>query len=416
MTPVLQETSRGTVGVRHRFAAGGVLVVAQVALSMLLLTAAALLVWSAQRLQRVDPGFDAGHLLTFSVDTSLNGYDTVRSRALVARALDELRAVPGVASASITNHRLIANSSSIGTSRPEGSTPMELNTPEARAYAEKNRTWRLIVDDRFFATFRIPLLRGRALPPTVAADGPRIAVVNEALAQQLFGTTEVIGRRFIMGLRAGNPVEIVGVAANARYTSLRTDPPPTAYFPYQQAAVGRLTFAVRAVNDPLGIAASVREAMRRIDDTLPLVNVRTQEEQIRRSLAQERLFANLALLLGAVTLALSGIGLYGLLAYAVTRRTPEIGVRIALGAERRQVRWMILKQSLVLMAAGLAIGIPGSMATASWVQSLLFGLSPNDPRAIAAAAGVLLVVAFAAAYFPARRASRIDPLSALRAE
>jgi predicted permease len=391
--------------------------VGQVALSMLLLSAAALLVWSAQRLQRVDPGFDPGHLLTFSVDTSLNGYDAVRSRALVERGLADLRGIPGVSTASITDHRLISNSSSVGTSRAEGTPPLEPNSPAAREYAEKNRTWRLVVDDRFFETFRIPLLRGSVFKPTMAADGPRIAVVNEALAQQLFGTADVVGRRFVMGLRpGGKPIEIIGVAANARYTSLRREPPPTAYFPYQQSAVGRLTFAIRAVNDPIAVASSVREVMRRIDDTLPLVNLRTQEDQIRRSLAQERLFANLALLLGAVTLALSGIGLYGLLAYAVTRRTPEIGVRIALGAERRQVRWLILKQSLVLMAAGLALGIPASMATASWVESLLFGLSPNDPRAIAAAALTLLAVALAAAYVPARRASRIDPLVALRVE
>ena len=417
LAPALQESSRGTVGDRSRFAAGGALVVAQVALSMLLLSAAALLAWSAQRLQHVDPGFDAENLLTFSVETSLNGYDRVRSHQLIARALDDLRALPGVSSASVTDHRLIANSSSMGTSRTEGTPPMDPASPEARAFSEKNRTWRLVVDDRFFDTFRIPLLRGRTFPPAISTDGPALAVVNEALARQLFGTSDVVGRRFAMGVRAGaRPIEIIGVAADARYTSLRRDPPPTAYFPYQQSSVARLTFAVRASVDPLSIAGSAREVMRRIDNTLPVFNLMTQQDQIRRSLAQERLFAKLAVLLGAVTLALSGIGLYGLLAYAVTRRTPEIGVRIALGAERRQVRWMIMRQSVILVVCGLALGIPGAAASARFVESLLFGLSPYDPRAIAAAALIMLAVALAAAYVPARRASRIDPLSALRAE
>ena len=413
----LQESSRGTVGARRRFGAGGALVVTQVALSLLLLSAAALLAWSAQRLRNVDPGFDPANLLTLSVDATLNGYDDVQARSFVSRALTELRSVPGVVSASVTSHRLIANSSSIGTSRAEGTPPVDPRSSEARELARRNRTWRLAVDDAFFETFRIPLLRGRAFSATVLPDGPGVAVVNETLARQLFGTTEVIGRRFVMGLGPdGKPLEIIGVAADAHYTSLRTAPPATAYFPYQQMPGGRMTFAIRTAGDPLAAAPTLREAMRRADATLPLFQLWTQEEQIRRSLAQERLFANLAILLGAVTLALSGIGLYGLLAYAVTRRTPEIGIRIALGAARGQVRWMILRQSLVLVAIGLLLGIPAAAGSARFLESLLFGLSPYDPRALAAAAIVMTVVAIAAAYVPARRASRIDPLTALRME
>jgi predicted permease len=413
----LQETSRGTIGTRRRFAAGGALVVAQVALSLLLLSAAGLLGWSARRLQSVHPGFDPSNLLTFSVDATLNGYDDGQARAFVARALDELRAVPGVGSASAPNHRLIANSSSSSITRPEGAPPLDPNSADAREIARKNRTWHLAVDDAFFTTFRIPLLRGHGFSPAVSTDGPRVAVVNETLARQLFGTTNVVGRRFVMGLKGAGPgIEVIGVAADAHYTSLRAAPPATVYFPYQQVPAGRVTFAVRTAIDPLALAPTVREAMRRADSTLPIFHLRTQEDQIRRSLAQERLFANLALLLGAVTLALSAIGLYGLLAYAVTQRTAEIGVRIALGAERRQVRWMILRQSLVLVALGLLLGIPAAAASARFLDSLLFGLSPSDPRALAAAALVMATAGLAAAYIPARRASRIDPITALRAE
>jgi ABC-type lipoprotein release transport system permease subunit len=244
-----------------------------------------------------------------------------------------------------------------------------------------------------------------------------VAIVNAKLAEQLFGTADAVGRRFVLGLAANAPsVEVIGVAADAHYTSIQQGIVPTAYLPIQQARLNRMTFAVRTAADPMGLAGTVRETLRGIDDGLPIFDVRTQQEQILRSLAQERLFANLALLLGLVTLALSGIGLYGLLAYAVTRRTPEIGVRIALGAERSQVRWMMLRQSLLLIAAGLALGIPGAIASRSVVANLLVDLSATDPRAIAAAALLMMAVGLAAAYVPARRASRIDPLTALRAE
>jgi ABC-type antimicrobial peptide transport system permease subunit len=197
---------------------------------------------------------------------------------------------------------------------------------------------------------------------------------------------------------------------------MRNDPPPTVYVPFQQGPINRVTFEVRTATDPIGIVPQVRETLRQLDATLPIFDIRTQEDQIRLSLEQERLFAQLALLLGLVALALSGIGLYGLLAYAVTRRTPEIGVRMALGAARREVRWMILKQSLVLVAIGLLLGIPSAIASSRLVESLLFGLSPRDPVVFTAASAVMIVVTLVASYVPARRASRIDPLVALRAE
>jgi predicted permease len=417
LLPALQEHTRGSIGGRRRFSMGGALVVVQVALSMLLLPAAALLSWSALRLQHTNPGFDPSNLLIFSVDTSLNGYSEQRSRTFAAQALDALRAVPGVTNASLTDHRLISNSSSIGVGRPEGVPAPAPGTKEGRDFAREHRAWRLAVDDKFFETMQIPLLRGHGFPPAMSSGSPRVAVVNTKLAQQLFGTVDVVGRRFVLGLAANAPaVEIIGVAADAHYTSIQQGVVPTAYLPIQQARLNRMTFAVRTASDPMSLAPTLRETLRGIDDGLPIFDVRTQQEQILRSLAQERLFANLSVLLGVVTLTLSGIGLYGLLAYAVTRRTPEIGVRIALGAERAHVRWMMLRQSLVLVAAGLALGIPGAIASRSVVANLLVDLSATDPRAIVAAAVVMLAVGLAAAYVPARRASRIDPLTALRAE
>ena len=417
ITTGLQEVSRGTVGSRRRFSAAGTLVVLQVSLSMLLVSMAGLLAWSATKLQRVHPGFDASNLLTFSVDTSLNGYEEGRSHAFFGAALERLRALPGVTDASLSDHRLIANSSSITIARPAGTPAPSLGSAEAQQFGLRNRAWKLATDDRFLQTMRIPLLRGRGLTPADSAKAPRVAIINVALATQLFGTPDAVGRRFVTGLRPGNPeIEVVGVAADAKYTSIRRDTSPTFYVPYLQGDLHRVTFEVRTAGEPTGIVPQVREALSGLDGTLPIFDIRTQQEQILRSLEQERLFAQLAVLLGTVTLALSGIGLYGLLAYAVARRTPEIGVRMALGAERGQVRWMILRQSLVLVGVGLALGIPAAAASSRLVESVLFGLSATDPKVFAAATAVMVVVAMAAAYVPARRASRIDPLVALRTE
>ena len=417
ITTGLQEHSRGAVATRRRFSAAATLVVLQVALSMLLMSLAGLLAWSAWRLQRVDPGFDASNLLTFSVDTSLNGYEPERSRAFFADALERFRALPGVTAASLSGHRLIANSSTISVARLPGIAAPAPGSAEAQQFTRRNLAWRLSTDDRFLQTMKIPVLRGRGLTPADSADAPPVAVINVSLAKQLFGTDEAVGRRFVTGLRPGNPeIEVVGVSADARYTSIRRDPPPTFYVPYQQGPINRVTFEVRTNTEPTAVVPQVRDTLRQLDLTLPIFDIRTQQEQILLSLEQERLFAQLAILLGSVTLALSGIGLYGLLAYAVTRRTPEIGVRMALGAERREVRWMMLRQSLTLIAIGLLVGIPSAAASSRLVESLLFNLHPRDPFVLSAASVVMLAVGLIAAYVPARRASRIDPLVALRAE
>jgi predicted permease len=282
---------------------------------------------------------------------------------------------------------------------------------------EEHRAWRLVVEEQFFSTLRIPLLRGRGFTAADTEKGLQVGIINEALARQLFGTTDALGRRFIMSLAPDSPeIEVIGIAAPARYTSVRSNVPPTVYLPARQEPVSAPTFAIRAAADPLAIADSVRETMRQLDPTLPIMAMRTQQEQIATSLNRERLFARLATLLGGVTLALAAIGLYGLLAYAVTRRVPEIGVRMALGAERATVRWMILRQSVRLVVIGLAIGIPLALMSGRYVESLLFGLESSDPLAITAAALVMTVISMIAAFVPAQRASRVDPMIALRAE
>jgi predicted permease len=417
ITTGLQESSRGNIGSRRRFSAAGTLVVVQVALSVLLVSAAGLLSWSAWNLRSINTGFDASNVLMFTVDTALNAYAPAKSRAFFEESLVRLRALPGVTAASFSSHRLVANSSILWVARPEGAPAPLPSSPDVQAWAATHQAYLLYVDDAFYSTLRIPLLRGRALDHTDTADARRVAVINAALARQLFGTEDVVGKRLITGLDPkAVPTEIVGVCANAIYTSIRVQNAPIVYVPYRQGSLGRATFMIKTNGEPSAITSAARDALRSIDPTVPIYNVRSLEEQILLSLERERMFAKLALLLGGVALALSAIGLYGLLAYAVTRRTPEIGVRMALGAERAQVRWMVLRQSLLLVTVGLVIGIPAAAASTKFLETMLFGLQSRDVRVFAASAIVMLVVALAAAYAPARRASRIDPLTALRAE
>jgi predicted permease len=412
----LQEASRRGTGARRGRLAGS-LVVVQIALSMVLVATAALLVRSVRNLDRVDLGFDASSLLTFRLGPSQNGYTPDRTRALYAQVLGDLRAAPGVQGATFTSHPLLAHSASIGVARTESEAAPDPGSAASHAYVRAHAAWRLVTATDFFETLRLPILRGRALDERDTAAGLRVVVVNTVLARQLFKTEDVVGRHFRLGMSATAPLyEIVGVAREARYSAVRDEPPPMAYLPISQPPPAAANFQVRIAGDPAAFAATAREIVRRADDQLPLVDVRTMTDQIGRSLQQERLFARLAILLGAVTVALSAIGLYGLLAYGVAQRVPEIGLRMALGAERGTVRWMVLRQSLLLALPGLAAGLAGAFAAARLVESMLYELPPRDPATLAAAAAIMLATCALAGYAPARRASRVDPMVALRAE
>jgi predicted permease len=413
----LQEHGRPMTGGRRRPTLAGSLVVLQVALSVLLVTSAALLIHSARNLVTVNPGFDPTNTLLLRVDPTRNGYTRERAASLYSAALEQLAAIPGVRSVSFSSSTLISGGGSSTIAALPDAPALELGSVEARAFASSHFAALLTVDDRFFSTMNIAILRGRSFDGSDTADGPRVAIVNRALAAQLFGHVDVVGRQFKTELRAGAPLyEIVGVCADAKYTSIRRDAPPTFYLTHRQRPLGAMTFALKTVVDPHDVVAAARDVIRQLDSALPVSDVRTQEEQIRRSVQRELLFARLAAALGGVTLALAAIGLYGLLAYAVTRRTQEIGLRMALGAERGTVRWMILRHSLMLVLAGLALGIPGALAGSRVIQSMLFGLTPSDPGAIAAATGVMLAISLAASFIPAQRAASVDPVVALRAE
>jgi predicted permease len=413
----LHEAARRGTTDSHRARLAGALVVVQIALSMLLVVTAALLTRSLRNLDRVELGFDPHGILTFRLDPTLNGYTSDRVRGLYARAYDALRARPGVIGVTTMSHTLLSNASSIGIASTAGEALPPPGSGLVQEFARGHSVWRQTTGPAFFDTMRLPIVRGRALDDRDTAGSQRVAVVNRLLARQLFNTDDVVGRRFRLGLNPKSPLyEIVGVAADARYTSVRNEMPPTAYLAASQHATGAITFAVRTTGEPAAFAGTAREAIRDIDDQIPLFAVRTMDAQIARSMSQERLLARVAALLALVALVLSAIGLYGLLAYAVAQRIPEIGLRMALGAERHSVGWMVLRQALTLAALGLGAGTAGAMAAGRLVESLLYGLPPRDVVALSTAAAIMLTTCALAAYLPARRAARIDPLVALRAE
>jgi ABC-type antimicrobial peptide transport system permease subunit len=241
-----------------------------------------------------------------------------------------------------------------------------------------------------------------------------VAIVSEKMARYFFGALNPIGRRF--GFAPGQPtdIEIVGVVRDVMYNALREAPPATMYVPYVQSPVGAMAFVIRTATDPASLMGAVRAAVRQVDDNVPLMDMSTQADQIERRFTQERIFAKAYALFGGLALLVASIGLFGLMSYNVTRRTTEIGIRMALGAQRQTVLQMVMRESLVLVAIGVVIGVGAALGSGRFVEALLFGLSPRDMTTSVVAIAVMLAVSAFAGYLPARRASRLDPMTALR--
>jgi predicted permease len=274
----------------------------------------------------------------------------------------------------------------------------------------------MAVSPRFFQTMEIPMLLGRDFGSGDVESAPKVAVVNETAARALFPDGSPIGRRFGFDKEKSTDVEIVGVIHDTKYSNVRDAPPPTVYQPYMQGTPRGMSVVLRTAGDPSALVESVRVAVRRVDRALPLTNIATQTEQIERRFAQERLFANAYLLFGALALTIASIGLFGLMSYNVSRRTNEIGIRIALGAGRPTILRMVLGESLVVVAVGITIGLAVALAAGSLVTTVLYGLDPADPATMMFAAALIVAVTLVAAYMPARRAARVDPMVALRQE
>jgi macrolide transport system ATP-binding/permease protein len=271
----------------------------------------------------------------------------------------------------------------------------------------------------FFTTMEIRMLRGREIEERDRPDSPPVAVVSELFAQTYFGDADPVGRRIRLGGPHPRDMEIIGVAGNARYGGLRGNTPPVVYMPYDQGAfppLQQMTYALRTAGDPLACVKSVRDIVHQADPRIPVTGVKTQAAEIDQTISQEITFAKLCTGFAILALVIACVGLYGTMAYTVERRTGEIGIRMALGAQRGAVVWMVLREVFLLAAVGLVISVPTALGTSKFVESFLFGMKPNDPRSLMLAVGILLGAALLAGYIPARRASRIDPMIALRHE
>jgi macrolide transport system ATP-binding/permease protein len=271
----------------------------------------------------------------------------------------------------------------------------------------------------FFTTMQIPMLLGREIEERDRAASPGVAVVNELFAKTYFGDQNPVGRQIAVGRDDPRKMEIIGVSANAHYGRLRAQTPPVVYIPYNQGTsppLVQMTYALRTTGDPLQYVKTVRDIVHQADPRIPLTSVKTQVAEIDQTMNQEMVFAQLCTGFALLALVIACVGLYGTMAYTVARRTCEIGIRMALGAPRGAVVWMVLREVLMLAAAGLAIGVPTALGTSQLIKSFLFGMKPNDPAALMLAVAILLSAAFLAGYVPARKASRIDPMIALRHE
>ncbi|HVF23478.1 MAG TPA: ABC transporter permease, partial [Pyrinomonadaceae bacterium] len=420
LTPSLKDSARASSAVHRSFLTRG-LVVVQVALSLLLLVGAGLFVRTLLNLQRVDPGFDTRNLLLFEVQPGLIGYKDEKLRQLYQQISERLEAVPGVQAVTFSRLPLLSQSSSSSSVFLREALSAQ---PDAEGrIKESGEGYRHVVRENFLETMRVPLLSGRTFGPHDNTTSPRVVVVNQTFANKYFPNQNPIGKRFTFDTSKPDEIEIIGVCKDAKYTSQRDDVPPTVYSSFrQERPMASGVFEVRTATDPASITASVRGVVREIDANLPVMNIKTQVEQADETLSMERLFAKLLTLFGILAQQLAAIGLFGVLAYMVSQRTREIGIRMALGADRASVLRMIVRQGMTLAVLGVVLGLAGAYVLTKYLESwiglskMLFGVKVSDPLTYAVIAVLLTVVAAVACYIPARRATKVDPLVALRYE
>jgi predicted permease len=415
LTPTLKDTGRGSSATTRSLLSRS-LVVAQVSLSLLLLIGAGLLVRTLINLQRVETGFNEQNLLLFYADPSLLDYKGDRLKDIYQRLFARLEAVPGVQAVTFSRVPLLSRSATSGTfdlpgakPGPDGSIPQT-----AEVYFHTVR-------ENFFEAMGIPFLLGRGFTAKDDLKAPKVAIVNQAFARKYLAAGNPIGQTFSMDIARPDPIEIIGVVKDAKYTSQREEVPATLYRSWLQTpgATNQMSFEVRTKGDPKAFVGAIRQAVREVEPNLPLSNIKTQIEQADETLSMERLFAKLMSLFGILAQQLASIGLYGVLAYSVSRRTHEIGIRMALGANRRDMLTMILRQGMTLTLIGVALGLAGAYVLTRYLgtlNSMLFGVQPRDPLTFGVTAALLTVVALVACFVPARRATKVDPMVALRYE
>jgi len=416
VTHGLKETAQTTTR-RRKGMSGKALVGFQIALSTLLVIGAGLFLRTLAGLNAVDVGFRTDHLLLSEIDPPQNRYPAGKDIQLHQRLERALSAVPGVDSVAPAANSYLWEDLSSTDFLPEG----ESYDRSKRQEEDYN-----VVGVRFFETLGIPIIAGRAFGDQDTASSPKVGVVNQSLARLRFPGQNPIGKRFAInghdsdghgGKLATDWIEIVGICGDTRYMNLREEPPPQFFIPYvQQSEVGGLDYEIHTKLPPETISPLLQRVVSQVDPDLPLSYVRTQQQQIDADLQQERIFVTLTSGFGLLALALACVGIYGIMAYSVANRKSEIGIRMALGAQPGQVRGMILRESTVLAAAGIVVGVGASLMLTRLVKSMLYGIQPWDPPTMLGGVVVLVAVALAASWIPARRAARVQPMDALRHE
>ncbi len=391
------------------------LVVSQVALSLVLLIGAGLFIRTLHNLVTADAGFDTAHILSFTVDPGENGYDAARAKQFVKSMVERLQSSPGVVAAGAATHGLLEGGS--------WNTAMTIEGRPADS-GQRRLTLNNMITPGYFNAMSMRLVSGRAFDDrderlTAAPRGNnafRVAIANEAFVKQYLEGESAIGRHVGFGNDPGTPmpIEIVGVVSDAKYTSVRDEIRPQLFFPAFESDPRNFIVFLRTNAEPAAMVPTARAVVHDLDPILPLHDVHTLEQKLDQSLANERLLATLSAIFGLLATLLAMVGLYGVVAYMVTKRTREIGIRMAIGALARDVAWLILRDVVWIVAAGIALALPLAWASMRLVQGQLYGVTPIDPTAIAAAVSVLLIVATIAGLIPARRAARMNPTTALR--
>jgi macrolide transport system ATP-binding/permease protein len=380
------------------------LVVSQIAVLMLLVVAAGLFVQTLTKLKSIPLGFNRENLLLFELNAPQAGYRAPRTASFYSDLRQRLSEIPGVQAATLSHASLI---------RAGRSHPVTVDGQPASG------TRFLQTGPGFFTAMQIPMLQGREIDERDREGTLPVVVISDQFAKTFFPSQNPLGRHIKVAGSSPLDLEVIGVSANARYGGLKYVNPPVIYVPYGQmpgAQLQQMTFALRTDSDPMQYVTTVRQIVRNADSRVPITNIVTQAAEIDRTINQEIVLARLGSTFAMVALAIACVGLYGTMAYSVVRRTKEIGIRMALGARRGAVIWMVLREVCVLVALGLAISIPVARGTSKFIESFLFDMKPNDPRALALGLTTLIAAALLASYGPARRASRIDPTTALRHE
>jgi predicted permease len=413
LNPILKGTSRGITGGSSqtgRVPVAKILVVVQVALSLVLLVVAGLFLRSFNNLARVQIGYDNDHLLYFGVSPLSYGYKGPEVARLLQEIIDRLNALPGVHGATLMENGLFGGGDSNSDISVEGAKPNTAGPQDSR--------WDM-VGPNFFSTTGIPILSGREIGPQDSGRGQRVGLVNQTAARYFFGDANPIGKHVLVKTTlSSSDFVVIGVVADSKHGSVREKPQRRFYIPFFNP-IGEANSAhilVRTSGDPAVAASTIRAAVKQMAGNLPPLDIETMNERIAQSLTTDRTITELSGVFGPLAMILVCIGLYGVMSYAVTGRTGEIGIRMALGAQRKSVLWLVLRESLLLIVIGVGIGIPAIFGAGQWIGSLLFGVKPADIAALSSAAAILFGAGILACYIPARHATRVEPTVALRYE